>query len=384
VSVPTLDRLIRLSAATAEAVCIHDGHAVVDANEAMTRMFGHTTAEIAGVRVDAILAPLEGDDLATHLAQEGEHTFEATARRRDGATFAAEVVSKPVGAEGLRGLAIRDVSAHRATAQAFHDSEERFRLISELSSEGLVLTERGIIFHANNAMTAIFGYSREELIGMSAFDLTAKSDQEVAIAHIRSRSEEAYEATGVRKDGTTFVGSISGTSLPYQGRVVRGTRIRDVSAQRQADEARRQTIVQEEKLRIQAERLAEMSTPLIWITKEIIAMPLVGTMDVARARQALKTMLAGIARSDAHTAIVDITGMSGMDTSVVSSLVRLAQAVRLQGAEVVLTGISPRVADTLVSLDVNLSGIMIKGSFHDGIRYAMKRGKQSWAAVDLD
>lgn len=380
----TLERLQRLSDATAEAVCIHDGHAIVDANEAMTKMFGHTAAEIVGVRVDAILAPLAGQDLATHLGQQDEHIFEATARRSDGATLAVEVVSKPLGAHGLRGLAIRDVTVHRATAQAFHDSEERFRLISELSSEGLVLTDRGVIFHVNKAMFPLFGYTREELIGMSALRLTTEKDLEVAAAHIRSGSEEPYESTAVRKDGSVFIASISATNLPYRDRVVRGTRIRDISAQRQADEARRQSIVQEEKLRIQAERLAEMSTPLIWITKEIIAMPLVGTMDVARARQALKTMLAGIARSDAHTAIVDITGMSGVDTSVVSSLVRLAQAVRLQGAQVVLTGISPRVADTLVSLDVNLAGIVIKGSFQDGIRYAMKRGKEARVLTDLD
>jgi rsbT co-antagonist protein RsbR len=293
-------------------------------------------------------------------------------------------VSKLVDAGGLRALTIRDVTAHRATARAFHDSEERFRLISELSTEGLVLTERGVIFHANKAMTALFGYTREELVGMSPMDLTAPQDREVAAAHVRSGSDEPYAATGVRKDGSTFVGSISGTSLPYQGRVVRGTRIRDISAQRQADEARRQAIAQEEKLRIQEERLAEMSTPLMWITKEILAMPLVGTMDMARARQALKTMLDGIAKSDAHTAIVDITGMSGVDTSVVSSLVRLAQAVRLQGAQVVLTGIRPQVADTLVTLDVNLTGIVIKGSFQDGIRYAMKRGREGRAAADLD
>jgi rsbT co-antagonist protein RsbR len=292
----------------------------------------------------------------------------------------------PASAEGARGALVvcRDVTAQRAAAQAFHDSEERFRLISELSTEGLVLTERGVIFHVNEAMTTLFGYTREELIGMSAVELTAKEDREHAAAHIRSGSEEPYEARGVRKDGATFVGSISGANLPYQGRLVRGTRIRDISAQRQADEARRQSIAQEEKLRVQAERLAEMSTPLIWITKEILAMPLVGTMDVARARQALKTMLDGIAKSDAHTAIVDITGMSGVDTGVVSSLVRLAQAVRLQGAQVVLTGIRPQVADTLVMLDVNLAGIMIKGSFHDGIRYAMKRGQKSRMAPDLD
>jgi anti-anti-sigma regulatory factor len=98
----------------------------------------------------------------------------------------------------------------------------------------------------------------------------------------------------------------------------------------------------------------------------------------------LKAMLDGIARTDAHTAIVDITGMSGVDTNVVASLVRLAQAVRLQGAQVVLTGVRPQVADTLVTLDANLTGIVIKGSFQDGIRYAMKRGKATRTAVDFD
>lgn len=380
------ERLEQLLNATAEGVCLHDGRVVVDANQAMAEAFGYAPNEIVGMRLDALLTPAPGEDLTAHLTHGGVHRFEATALRHGGGTFTAELISKPVGAgdHGLRGLAIRDVTTHRAIAQAFHDSEERFRLVSELSSEGLVLTEHGVIFHANDAMTRIFGYTREELIGMSAIELTAPEDRELAIAHIRSGSEEPYEARGIRKDGSTFVGSISGTNLPYQGRVVRGSRMTDITAQREAEEARRKNIIQEEKLRIQEERLAEMSTPLISISKEVIAMPLIGTMDVARARQALKAMLDGIARTDAHTAIVDITGMSGVDTNVVASLVRLAQAVRLQGAQVVLTGIRPQVADTLVTLDVNLTGIVIKGSFQDGIRYAMKRGKSSRTAVDFD
>lgn len=378
------DRLQSLLDATAEPVCLHDDRVVVDANAAMLVVFGHSRSEIVGLPLNALLSPERGEALSTLLAPQGERSFEATARCKDGRTFDAEVVARRDDGRGLRGLTIRDVTAQRATAQAFHDSEERFRLISELSTEGLVLTERGVIFHSNKAMTALFGYTREDLIGMSPIDLTAPEDRENALAHVRSGSEEPYEARGLRKDGSTFIGSIWGTPLPYKGRMVRGTRIRDVSAQRQADEARRQAIVQEEKLRIQAERLAEMSTPLISISKEILAMPLVGTMDMARARQALKTMLDGIARSDAHTAIVDITGMSGVDTSVVSSLVRLAQAVRLQGAQVVLTGVRPAVADTLVTLDVNLTGIVIKGSFQDGIRYAMKRGQKSRMTTDLD
>ena len=380
------DRLQLLLEATAEAVCLHDGRVVVDANMAMSSIFGYAPSELVGLRLDAFLTAAPGEDLVVHLGTEREHSFEATAHRKGDETFLAEIVSKPVGApeEGLYGLTIRDVTAHRAVTQAFHDSEERFRLISELSSEGLVLTERGEIFHVNAAMTKIFGYSREELIGMAASELTAEEDREIAIAHIRSGSEEAYEATGIRKDGSRFVGSITGTSLPYQGRVVRGSRMRDVSAQREADEVRRQGIIQEEKLRLQAERLAEMSTPLLSITSEILAMPLIGTMDMERARQALRTMLDGIDRRDAHTAIVDITGISGVDTAVIASLVRLAQAARLQGAEVVLTGISAQVADTLVMLDVDLSGIVIKGSFADGIRYAMKRGKDWNAELDIE
>jgi rsbT co-antagonist protein RsbR len=64
--------------------------------------------------------------------------------------------------------------------------------------------------------------------------------------------------------------------------------------------------------------------------------------------------------------------------------VRLAQAARLQGAEVVLSGIRAEVADTLFSLDVDLGGIVIKGSFAAGIRYAMQRGKQAREDVELD
>ena len=373
------DRLQHLCDATAKAVCLHRGGVIIDANREMRKTFGLTTEELVGRRVDTLFKAVPGEELAAHIHRTDAHVFNATAMRSDGTSFLAELVSSPVdrGSDAMHGLSIRDVSAQRAAEHAFRESEERFRLIAELSSEGLVLTERGIIFHANTAITELFGYDRDEIIGMSAIDLTAPEDRDVAIAHIRSGSEEPYEAKGIRKDGTTFFGSIMGMPLPYQGRLVRGTRMRDITAQRHAEEVLRRNIVQEEKLRIQSERLAEMSTPFIPITDDIIAMPLIGTMDTDRANQALETMLEGIARTRAHTAIVDITGVSTVDTSVASSLVRLAQAVRLQGAQVVLTGIRPEMAQTLVKLDVNLTGIIVKGSFQDGIRYAMKRGKRS-------
>ena len=367
-------RLQKLSDATTYAVCVHEDGVIIDANAAALATLGYARTELIGATIASISSPEEESNLASRLAQGSDDVVEATVLRRDGTSFVAEITCKAVGAEGrTQGFTLRDFTAHRETEQALRDSEERFRLISELSSEGLVLTEKGIIFQANEAMTRIFGYTREELMGMSALDLTAPEDKLIVIEHIKRQSEDAYEALGLRNDKTTFLCRLSATSVPYQGGFVRGTRIQDISTQRLAEAVLREKIIQDEKLRAQAERLAEMSTPLIPLREDVMVMPLIGSVDAARAQQALETMLEGMSRSRARLAIVDITGVSAVDSHVASSLVRLAQAVRLLGAQVVLTGIRAEVAQTLVSLDVDLSGIVIKGTLQDGISYAFGR-----------
>jgi rsbT co-antagonist protein RsbR len=371
------ERLQALADATTTAVCLHRGGTIIDGNLRMRETFSLSPEKLLGHRVDALLTVAPGEDLGTHLGRADAHVFEATARRGDGTSFLVEVVSTPVESRGepLWGLAIRDISAQRAAEHALRESEERSRLLAELSSEGLILTERATIFQANRAMKRMLGYEDEEIIGRSAADVIAPEDIENVMAHIRSGSDEQYECKFVRKDGTKFPALVAGFQLPYQGRVVRGVRMRDITEQKQAEEVMRRNIVQEEKLRVQAERLVEMSTPFIPITHEIAAMPLIGTMDADRANRALETMLEGIARSRAHTAIVDVTGVTAMDADVATSLVRLAHTVRLQGAQVVLTGIRPEMAEALVRLHVDLKGIVVKGSFQDGIRYAMTRGR---------
>jgi rsbT co-antagonist protein RsbR len=378
------ERLERLVEGTSKAVFLHDGHAVVDANPAMERVFGYRLEEVVGMPIAALfqaLEPLEGLDPPSKaedfVGWDGESTpprMTASARCKDGSTFPAEIVTWPLGGTslGLYGVTIRDLAVQREAELAFADSEERLRILSELSAEGLVLTEGGVIFHANSAMVSLFGYTREELMGMSAVDLTAPEDRQIAFAHIRSGAETPYEARGLRKDGSMFMGSITGTAVPYQGRLVRGTRIRDITAENEAAEMLRQTVVQEEQIRAQAQRLAEMATPLIPITDEVVAMPLIGSMDADRAQQALETMLEGIAKNRAHTAIVDVTGVTSMDSGVAAALVRLAHAVRLLGAQVVLTGIRPEMGQALALLDVDLAGITIKGTFQNGIAFAMQ------------
>lgn len=147
----------------------------------------------------------------------------------------------------------------------------------------------------------------------------------------------------------------------------------DVSDRRRVEEAMRKHMAQEEMLRAQNIALAELSTPLIPIRDEVVVMPLIGALDSRRAQQVLEVLLEGVAQSRAQVAIMDITGVPVVDTQVANALVRAAQAVKLLGARVVLTGIRPEVAQTLVGLGADLSAITTRSNLQSGIAYATQR-----------
>jgi len=147
----------------------------------------------------------------------------------------------------------------------------------------------------------------------------------------------------------------------------------DMTERKRAEAALRQSIVLEETIQAQNAVLAELSTPLIPISDQIMAMPLIGSVDSRRAQQVIETLLQGIATSGAQIAILDITGVPVVDTQVADALIRAAQAVKLLGAQVVLTGIRPEVAQTLVGLGTDLRGIVTRSSLQSGIAYATTR-----------
>lgn len=100
-------------------------------------------------------------------------------------------------------------------------------------------------------------------------------------------------------------------------------------------------------------------------------MPLIGALDTERAQQMMETLLEAVARHRAQMVILDITGVHGIDTPVANALVSTAQAVQLLGAQVVLTGIRPPVAQMLVQLGVDLKGMVTQSTLQAGIAYAM-------------
>jgi CheY-like chemotaxis protein len=131
--------------------------------------------------------------------------------------------------------------------------------------------------------------------------------------------------------------------------------------------------LQEEIISMQATVLEELSTPLIPLSGEIVIMPLVGTIDAKRAAQVLDVLSQGVVSKGARIAIIDITGVPTVDTHVASVLVQSAQVVRLLGAEVVLTGIRAKVAQSLVELGVELGGLVTRSKLQNGITYARSR-----------
>jgi anti-anti-sigma factor len=142
----------------------------------------------------------------------------------------------------------------------------------------------------------------------------------------------------------------------------------DITARKQAEEER--TRAQAEYIQMQTILLEELSTPLIPITQNVVVMPLIGSIDSRRAQQVLNALLQGIAERRARVAILDITGVPIVDTQVAGALIRAAQAAQLLGAQVVLTGIRPEVAQTLVGLGTELNGIVTRSDLQSGIAFA--------------
>lgn len=136
-------------------------------------------------------------------------------------------------------------------------------------------------------------------------------------------------------------------------------------AQRELEESREQLI------RAQEATLAELSTPLIPISDEIVVMPLIGALDGRRMDRVMHALLDGIQGKRARVAILDVTGAPSIDAQIAGALLRVARGLQLLGARVILTGTRPDVARALVAIGADLGGIATRRTLQDGIAHAM-------------
>jgi rsbT co-antagonist protein RsbR len=119
----------------------------------------------------------------------------------------------------------------------------------------------------------------------------------------------------------------------------------------------------------QQEAIRELSLPVLQVREELLIVPLVGVIDTARARQLIETLLAAIRDKRARGVVVDVTGVPIVDTAIANTLVQVCDAARLMGATVVITGISPEMAQTLVGLGARLPANETLVDLQEGIDF---------------
>jgi len=132
-----------------------------------------------------------------------------------------------------------------------------------------------------------------------------------------------------------------------------------------------------------AETVRKLSTPVIKLYDRVILMPLVGSIDAARADQIQRSLLEGIEAHDAEQVLLDLTGVTGVDMEVAAGLLRAARASELLGASVTLVGITPRVAQSIVDLGVDLAGMTTRANLQSGLALALRRLRATADALRL-
>jgi rsbT co-antagonist protein RsbR len=129
----------------------------------------------------------------------------------------------------------------------------------------------------------------------------------------------------------------------------------------------------EEVIRRQQEEMLELSTPVVQLWEGIVALPLIGTLDSARTSVVMETLLQTIVDTRSELAIIDITGVPTVDTLVAQHLLKTVAAARLMGADCIISGIRPQIAQTMVHLQIDLSAVTTKATMADALRFALKR-----------
>lgn len=270
-----------------------------------------------------------------------------------------------------------EIATDMHDSKAAADEIRIFKAVVENSPEGVgFVSNEGIITYANAALKRMLGYG-DEYIGLPASIMFGENSSrpihiiEQTMAHGSWQGREIY----YRKDGTPLDVHVSvfpirddnDNIISFPGIVHDLTEYKQAEAEREA--------LQQQIIESQQTAIRELSTPLLPIAQNVLALPLVGSIDSNRANLIMETLLEGIATYQTDVAIVDITGVKVMDTQVAQALIRTAQAVQLLGAQVVLTGIQPHMAQTLVHLGADMSSIVTRSTLQRGIAYVLERAE---------
>lgn len=209
------------------------------------------------------------------------------------------------------------------------------------------------------------------------FERVAPDDVVSFMASVRHSAAtlSAYKWEGrITRDGRTrWIQAASRPHAQEDGSIVWDGVILDITQRKEADAALERILRQEATIAAQAELLAQLSTPLIPLTDDALVLPLIGVIDRARATRIVEALLRGVERGRVTAVIVDVTGLPAMDADTAAMLASAARGLRLLGATTILTGIRPDVAQTMVAIGVDLTGVQTLGSVQEAVTRVLAR-----------
>ncbi|WP_437617396.1 PAS domain S-box protein [Sorangium sp. So ce1151] len=360
---------------------------ILDCNPSFASIVGYSRSELLTMNIGQIDArpPDEVAAIIEEIKAKGALRFVARHIHKDGHAIDVEVSSHLVrsGDEEFFSAFSRPITEQLRRERALRESEQKFRAIFDETSMFIsLLTPEGSLLECNRTMAAFTGARQGEGLGEPLWEAPFWGGAAGAGQHIKACVQKA--ASGVPSSCEAQIHGPGGRVATLELKVkpildASGESVLviaegyDVSELRRA-EAERATL-QEQMIHAQEATIRELSTPLIPLDAGILVMPLVGRLDRVRIEQLLERLLQGVVAQRATTVILDVTGVPMVDAEVADSLLRAAQAVKLLGAEVILTGVRPEVAQTMVGIGIDLQELVTLSSLQSGLHHALGRSR---------
>ena len=343
-----------------------EGH-ITSWNTGAEKILGFHSEEIIGKHFSCFYTsealtsgiPRKELDLAS---TQGRIENEGLRKRKDGTFFWANTIITPLCDE--KGIIFGYTNITRELSD--RKKADYTRSLIEASLDPLVtIAPDGKITDVNAATETITGCSRSELIGTDFSNYFTSSE----------KASDGYRQVfreGQVRDYPLEIRNSDGrvTSVLYNASVYRdesGAVVGVFAAARDITERK----LSEERIKQQSQEILELSTPVMQVWQGVVAVPLIGCLDSQRTQQFMERLLDRIVETNSPVALVDIMGVPTIDTQTAQHLIETITAVRLLGAQVVLTGVRPAIAQTLVHLGIDLSGITTRSSLAAGLLVAL-------------
>jgi len=246
--------------------------------------------------------------------------------------------------------------------------------VDQLDDIFYIFSPEGDFLEWNEQLPEITGYSDEELNSMEPTELFSGDDVDVVEETIQyvieHHARNAVQANLETKGGMEIPYELSTAPLEEDGELEAIVGIgRDISDRQET----------ERRLREMASEIRDLSMPVVEIWEGVTLTTVVGSLDTQKAENLTEDLLDQIVETEAAIALIDITGVATIDTATAQHLIDTINAVNLLGAEVIITGISPDIAQTLVQLGVKLSDVETQSSLMEGLRVAL-----TWQGVKFE